>query len=110
MNTAILSDITRNLMGAWYLDLKFLVDLLEEHDIDFDEIINEVEANFWKDTAHDFNTIVYEVYYKIATDFITKNESLFEDESSEFTIYTNYLDSHLWFESEKVQKKFEEDV
>jgi len=49
MNENVLSDITRNLLGAWYLDVKFLVDLLVEHNIDFDDIMDSIECNFWKD-------------------------------------------------------------
>jgi len=49
MNENVLSDITRNLLGAWYLDVKFLVDLLDEHNIDFDDIMDSIECNFWKD-------------------------------------------------------------
>lgn len=107
MNTNILSDISRNLLGAWYLDLEFLAELLEEHDIDFDEIMDSVKANFWKDQAYDFNTIVYKIFYKIATDFIAENECLFKNNSSEFEIYTNYMDSRLRFESSEIQEKYE---
>ncbi len=28
-------------------------------------------------------------------------------DSNEFEIYTNYIDSHIWFTSEKVQSEFE---
>ena len=38
MNENILTDITRNVLGAWYLDVKFLIDTIEEHDLDFDDI------------------------------------------------------------------------
>jgi len=47
MNENVLTDITRNLLGAWYLDLKFLVELVDEHDIDFDDIMDSIECNFW---------------------------------------------------------------
>lgn len=107
MNTNILSDISRNLLGAWYLDLEFLVDLLEEYKIDFDDIMDSIECNYGKDYVAEFNTIVYEVFYKIATDFIAEHQELFEDNSDEFEIFTNYMDSHLRFESDIVQQHFE---
>lgn len=107
MKTNILSNISRNLLGAWYLDLEFLVDLLEEYKIDFDDIMDSVQCNYGKDYVVEFNVIVYEVFYKIATDFIADNEDLFEDNSDEFEIFTNYLDSHLRFTSDVVQQKFE---
>ena len=46
MNENVLTDITRNLLGAGYLDLKFLTDTIEEHDLDFDDIYENVEMNF----------------------------------------------------------------
>ena len=44
----------------------------------------------------------------VAQNFISENEELFEEYSSEYQIFTNYLDSHIWFEDEKVQSKFDE--
>lgn len=107
MNESILSDITRNLLGAWYLDLKFLVELLDEHNIDFDDVIESIECNFWQDYKLDINTIIYEVLSTIAYKFISKNSSMFENESDEFEIYTNYMDSHIYFTSQKAQNEFE---
>ena len=49
MNENVLTDITRNLLGAWYLDLKFLVELVDKYDIDFDDIMDSIECNFWND-------------------------------------------------------------
>ncbi len=69
--------------------------------------MESVKDNHCHDQAYDFNTIVYEIFYKIATDFIAENQCLFKDYSSEFQIFTNYLDSHLWFESNNVQERFE---
>lgn len=107
MNENILSDITRNLLGAWYLDVKFLVDLLNEHNIDFDDIMDSIECNFWKDVKLEINLIIYEVLSTIAYKFISDNSSLFENETDEFEIYTNYMDSHIYFTSEKAQSEFE---
>ena len=44
---------------------------------------------------------------KVAYKFIESNEELFKTEDDEFEIYTNYMDSHIWFNSEKVQIQFE---
>lgn len=44
---------------------------------------------------------------QIAYKFIETHEKLFEDESSEFEVYANYIDSHIWFTSSKVQREFE---
>lgn len=107
MNTNILSDITRNLLGAWYWDIKFLIDTIEEHELDFDDIYENVEMNFWKEVSYNINYYIYEALNQIACKFIELNETLFENESDEFEIYTNYMDSHIYFNSETVQSKFE---
>lgn len=84
-----------------------MVNLLEEYEIDFDEIMESMECNYGKDYVAEFNTIVYEVFYKIANDFIAEQKDLFEENSDEFQIFTNYMDSHLRFDSDVVQSKFE---
>jgi hypothetical protein len=43
----------------------------------------------------------------VAQKFIEEHEELFEEKSDEYTIYTNYLDSHVYFEDEEVQREFE---
>jgi len=55
----------------------------------------------------DINTIIYEVLHTIASKFIANNSSLFTENNDEFEIYTNYMDSHIYFTSEKVQNEFE---
>ncbi len=107
MNENILADITRNLLGAWYLDLNFLINLLDTHDMSFDDIYENVEMNFWKDFTFDINYFIHDALTQIAYKFIESNTKLFETENDEFEIYTNYMDSHIWFESEKAQNKFE---
>ena len=107
MNENILTGVASNILGAWYLDLKFLVDLLEEYSLDFYEVLDSVDCNYWKDMKLDINMLIYEVLSTIAYKFISENSSLFEDENDEFEIYTNYMDSHIYFTSEKVQDKFE---
>jgi len=97
MNENVLTDITRNLLGAWYLDLKFLVELVAEHDIDFDDIMDSIECNFWEDIKLEINIIIYEVLNTIAYKFISENSKLFKDENDEFEIYTNYMDSPVNF-------------
>ena len=107
MNKNILVDLSRNLLWAWYLDVEFLVNLIEEHKLDFDEIYENVEMNFWKEFDCNINYFIYESLSQIAYKFIDSNKELFEYESDEFEIYTNYIDSHIWFTSEKVQSEFE---
>ena len=107
MNENILSDILRNLTGGWYLDIKFLVDTLEEYKIDFDDVMESIEANFWENVKLDFNLIIYETLTFVAHKFIDENSELFETHQNDFTIYCNYMDSHVYFEDEEIQNRFE---
>ncbi len=107
MNKNILCDLSRNLLWAWYLDVEFLVNLIEEQELDFDEIYENVEMNFWKESVHNINYFIYEALSQVAYRFIDSHKELFEDESDEFEIYTNYMDSHVRFVSEIVQSEFE---
>ena len=100
-------DLSRNTLWAWYLDVKYLVELIEEHNLDVDDIAENIEFNFWKEFKADINYFIYEALSQIANKFIESNIELFEYESDEFEIYTNYMDSHIWFNSEKVQSEFE---
>lgn len=107
MNTNILMDLSRNTLWAWYLDVKYLVELIEEHNLDVDDIAENIEFNFWKEFKADINYFIYEALSQIANKFIESNIELFEYESDEFEIYTNYMDSHIYFISEIVQSEFE---
>jgi len=107
MNENILSDILRNITGAWYLDLQYLVNILEEHNIDFDDVMESIESCFWDSIKLDFNTIIYETLSMVAHKFIEENKDLFSSHQDDFTVYCNYMDSHIYFEDEEVQSKFE---
>jgi len=107
MNENILTHITWSILGAWYLDIQFLVDLLDKYNLDFYEVLDSVECTYWVDMKLDINMLIYEVLNSIAYKFISENTSLFENESDEFEIYTNYIDSHIYFTSEKIQSEFE---
>lgn len=43
----------------------------------------------------------------VAQQFIESHEELFEDRSDEYEVYTNYLDSHVYFEDEEVQELYD---
>ena len=64
--------------------------------------------NFWKEFQADINYYIYEALNQIAFKFIESNENIFKcDEEKEFEIYTNYMDSHIYFQNEKIQSEFE---
>lgn len=100
-------DLSRNTLWAWYLDVKFLVELIEKYELDVDDISENIEFNFWKGFKADINYFIYEALTQIASKFIEENSELFETESNEYEIYTNFLDSHIYFTSEIVQSEFE---
>lgn len=107
MNTNILNEISRVLLWAWYLDLEFIINLIEKYELDFEDIHENIELNFWESSKKDINLYIYEALYQIAHIFIDRNKDLFKTESDEFEICTNYLDSYIYFTSDKVQDKFE---
>lgn len=100
-------DLSRNTLWAWYLDVKFLVELIEKYELDVDDISENIEFNFWKEFKADINYFIYEALTKIASKFIEENSELFETESNEYEIYTNFFDSHIYFTSEIIQSEFE---
>lgn len=107
MNTDILFDLTCNILGVWYLDVKFLIELIEKHNLDIDDLCENIKFNFWDEFKFDINYLIYESLNQVANKFIGSNTELFKVESDEFKIYTNYIDSHIYFTSENVQSKFE---
>ena len=96
------------MLGAWYLDVKYLVDLLDRFDLDFYEVMDSVECNFWANGKIDFNMIIYEVLSEIAYKFLEENPELSISNIDDFNVYCNYLDSHITFEDDEVQSKFED--
>jgi len=109
MNKNILNGFVRSLTGAGYLDVKFLIEIIEAQNLDIEDIVESVEMNFWKEYRCDFNYIMYETLATIASNFINENQELFEDcKNDEYEIFTNYMDSHIRFVDEDIQRKFEE--
>jgi len=108
MNNSIISQI----LECWYLDVEFLDNLIDEFDIDLD--IDNIKQEFW---MVNLNLLVYKVYDEVKNRFLEEykqeveaitGESLenvwdFED----YEIFTNYLDSHLWFNNEEIENLFQ---
>jgi hypothetical protein len=86
--------ILQQILKCWYSDVEFLVDLVNEYDVD----LYEFEFN-------DFNSLVYAIYENIASNFLDNVK--IPAKSQEYTIFTNYLDSSLYFTNPKTQEKFE---
>lgn len=107
MNNEILLEITTNILDGGYLDLEYLTNTIEEYKLAVDEIVESVEQDFWKEYVTQINYLIYMALTMVAQKFIDENEKLFENKSNEFEIFTNYLDSHVYFEDEEVQREFE---
>ena len=107
INENILFDMLRNFTGGWYLDIKYFEELIDENNLDFDDIYENVEMNIWRNFTN-INYFIYEALSQIANKFIESNKELFDKYSDEYEIYTNYIDSHIWFTSDEVQSKFED--
>ena len=104
MKTRLLCD----LLDCWSLDINFLDELLNEYEIDLD--IDDIKANFWK---IDINTLIYSSLESIKDMFIEDNKEeiqnlWFDVYELDYQIYTNYIDSHLWFDNQKIDDLFQE--
>lgn len=107
MKQETLTEITTNVMDVWYLDLEFLADTIDEYKLKVDEIVEGVEQEFWKVYVTQINYLIFKVLTMVAEQFIESHRELFEERSEEYQVFTNYLDSHVYFEDEEVQSEFE---
>jgi hypothetical protein len=107
-----INSICCQLLNCWILDIDFLDNLLDEYKIDIN--IDDIKMNYWK--VNDINILIYEAYSQIKDMFLTDkleeikslgyNIENFE-EWRDFEIYTNYLDSHLWFNNPDIDKIYQ---
>ena len=97
------------LLNCGYLDLDFLINLVEEYDLDFD--VEDTLDNYWYTQISDLNIniFIYDAFEKIKDKFFEeKAEEIEWIYTKKYTIFTNYMDSHLWFECQELQDLFEE--
>jgi hypothetical protein len=108
MNNYIVSQI----LDCWFLDVEFLDNLIDEFDVDLD--IEEIKKEFW---LINLNLLVYKVYDEVKNRFLTDYKQEVEEitwnslenvwDFEDYEIFTNYLDSHLWFNNEKIEDLFQ---
>ena len=103
MKTRILCD----LLECWSLDINFLDNLLWEYNIELD--IDDIKSNFWK---IDINILIYETFEIIKNQFIDENQEeieklWFDIYNLDYEIYTNYMDSHLWFNDNQIDDLYQ---
>lgn len=106
------------LLECGYLDIKFLVDLIDNNNIEnYDYDLQEIILIYW----YNINWIIYNVLQIIANKFIWEHENEikkilglldshnleeYQSENELYEIYTNYMDSHLWFINDDIQDMF----
>ena len=110
----IWTRLLTNFLNCGYLDIKFLEDLIDNNNIDID--IEDIRSNYWE---LNINTIIYEVIRQIAEEFIENHKEEIcnildlwnlDDYISQnylYEIFTNSIDSHLWFINDQIQELFE---
>ena len=111
--TSLLCD----LLECGYLDINYLTDLLDNNNIEID--LQDLKANYGE---LNINWIIYDVIFQIAEKFIQENQeqiekildlwefwNIYDYMSSHdiYEIFTNYIDSHLRFNDEKIQELFD---
>lgn len=111
------TTLLSQLLDCGYLDINFYIDLCNNNDIEID--LDDIRSNYWD---LNINIMIYESIRQIAEKFIEENRDdisiildLWEYWNLDnyisyhdlYEIYTNYIDSHLWFYDEKIQELFE---
>lgn len=107
-------SLLNQLLNCWYLDIKFLNDLIEKYNLDLD--IQNIIMNYWYVNIQDLNVniFIYESFEQIKNQFLEENKEEIENKLNlniydiEYEIYTNYLDSHLWFNNQEIDNLFQE--
>lgn len=102
-----LERLCSTILACWVRDVKFLIDLVEEANtqwinLDLDVLFDEANSTF---VIIDINTLIYLAYQTISSQFIqTLPETLQEKAYDSESIYTNYFESHLWYDSAEVNE------
>ena len=104
--------LSSQLLSCGYLDIEMLDNLLTTYNLELD--IDEIRMNFWG--VNNVNILIYEAFTQIKDMFMSENydeitKLWFQcddlEEWADFEIYTNYMDSHLWFNHEKLDELYQ---
>jgi len=104
MKTRLLCD----LLECGYLDINFLDDLLEQYNISLD--FDDIKSNYWK---IDINILIFSALEEVKNQFIESNKDKIEElwfdiNDLDYEIYTNYIDSHIWFNDNQIDDLYQE--
>lgn len=107
----IYSDLLRKILKCWYLDIEFLIDLIDEYDIDLD--LEDIIQNYWYENLN-VNTLIYYCFIDIKDKFLKENSKEIQkiswetlNDFEDYKIFTNCIDSHLRFTDDKINDLFE---
>lgn len=107
-------SLLAQILECWVGDVGFAIDLANKNNLEIDT--EDLKNNYWK---LNINIIIYDLIYNIAEMFLNENKAIIEkilnvrnlDEYRNnydlYEIFTNYIDSHLWFKNEDIQRLFE---
>lgn len=105
-----INSIACQLLNCWYLDIEFLDNLIEAYHFDIDDIMVTYEK------IDNINMLIYEAYQQIKNRFLEENEEAIKslwftkediEDNEEYTIFTNYLDSHLRFNIPEIDEIYQ---
>jgi len=106
-----------NILECWVLDVSFLFQVLgacEANDIYIDS--QDIIANYG---GMHVNYFISEALHQLAESFLKSKKSQIEEllniwdldryreDKDVYDIFTNYMDSHIWFQNESIQWLFE---
>ena len=95
------------LLNCGYLDLQYLINLTEAYNLDPTELMLEArEFRLWMPQINDF---IYVALIQVAERFVSELPKRVsrKDSCLEYSIFTNCMDSHIWFEDEGINNRFE---
>lgn len=97
-----------SLLDCGHLDTDFLLPLIDAYDLDTSELLDDLH-DFIGDARPNVNHLIYAAFEQVATQFLTREvkRRAARFSSTEYTIFTNCLDSHLWVENAELQRWLE---
>jgi hypothetical protein len=96
------------LLGCGTLDADFLLRLIEGQDLCIYDLLDDVAD--WRRTPQiKANDLIYAALDRVAHDFLDHvvKGRISHFANSEYTLFINCLDSHIWFEDENLNRWFE---
>lgn len=107
------NTILSQVLHCWYLDLKFLDELIESYNLDLE--VADILSNYWYTNIQDLNIniFIYESFEQIKNQFIEENQEKIEElwfdiYEINYEIFTNYMDSHIWFNDNQIDDLYQE--